>query len=293
MKLSLFTLLFLAVLFLESGKYNKAKEKYFEKTMNKSFAYVPSGDAFVEQKKISIQAFYISKTEITNKDYLEFLNDLKSKGELEKWKIAQIDSSKWNMKNSMNESYTKYYHNHPAYENYPVVNISHEAAILYCNWLSEKYNELLGTKEFVFRLPKKEEFVRAGRGDSELFNYSWGSNSVRNKEGQIQCNFLRFGSESIHENEESGKYEIIPVFETILHGGYDVLAPAKSYWPNQFGIYNLNGNAAEMIDEKGFALGGSWKNTGYDVRLESQSLYEQSNPMTGFRVVMTPLSQKK
>jgi formylglycine-generating enzyme required for sulfatase activity len=194
---------------------------------------------------------------------------------------------KWNTKNSMNTAYTEYYHKHPAYQNYPVVNISYEAALLYCEWLSAKYSEMYGSTKFSFRLPTKEEFIRAGRGDNNYVQYAWGSSLLRNSEGQVQCNFLQVGSESIHRDLQSGEYKIIPEYENVAYGNNDILAPAKSYWANQFGIYNMNGNAAEMISQKGIAVGGSWKNTGYDVRLESQYTYSDPNPSTGFRIVMT------
>jgi formylglycine-generating enzyme required for sulfatase activity len=67
----------------------------------------------------------------------------------------------------------------------------------------------------------------------------------------------------------------------------DVTAPVKSYWPNAFGVYNLNGNVAEMIAEKGIALGGSWRDTGYDVRSSSETTYKEPSPSIGFRMVLT------
>ena len=47
------------------------------------------------------------------------------------------------------------------------------------------------------------------------------------------------------------------------------------------------GNVAEMISEKGIALGGSWKDTGYDVRIESTANYTEPSPTVGFRPMMT------
>lgn len=273
--------------FLSAMNPAKKENKLIKKALSKEFAYVPSGMAYVEDKIVSVQSFYMSKCEITNEQYGEFLKDLERKGDLEKLKIAEIDSMKWNMNSGLNIAFVNYYHVHIAYQDYPVVNISHEAASLYCEWLSEKYNHLHQTKgKFLFRLPERGEFVRAARGDSKDVNYAWGTNYIRNSEGQIQCNTLHFGEEGVHWNEEKKKYEFIPI-EWNFPESADILAPSESYWANSFGFYNLNGNAAEMISEKGVAVGGSWKNPGYDVRIESQSEYTEANPMTGFRVVMT------
>lgn len=250
-------------------------------------SYVPSGNVYVNDSLKSVQSFYISKTEVSNAEYKLFLNDLKLSGDLEKLAIAQIDSLKWNLGGSTNMAYVDYYFSHPAYKDYPVVNVSYEAALLYCDWLSDKFNKQYGSTKFKFRLPTKEEFVRAGRGDNQTAGYAWGTNKLRNTNGQMMCNHLQLGAESIHRNSTTGKYEIIPVFDDFATGGSDVTAPVKSYWPNQFDVYNLNGNVAEMLSTKGIALGGAWRNTGYDVRLESETLYTEVAPTIGFRVITT------
>ena len=102
------------------------------------FAFIPMGSMEYKEQNISVDAFIMQKTEVTNKQYREFLNHLKSNNEVEKIKIAQIDSVQWQIHGQYNTPYVEYYHAHPAYDNYPVVNISTEAARLYCDWLSEK-----------------------------------------------------------------------------------------------------------------------------------------------------------
>ncbi len=67
----------------------------------------------------------------------------------------------------------------------------------------------------------------------------------------------------------------------------DVLAPCKSYWPNEFGIYNLSGNVAEMLGDEDVVVGGDWRSPGYDVQLTSARPYEGPSPAIGFRVVAT------
>ena len=83
---------------------------------------------------------YASKYEVSNKIYSDFILALKQKKEYEKLQIAQIDTLRWIDKISYNEPYVKYYHSHPAYFNYPVVNVSYDGAQLFCEWLTETYN---------------------------------------------------------------------------------------------------------------------------------------------------------
>lgn len=288
MKTRLLPIFLLTILALESYTLSDKKSFDLKKQLTKSFVLVPSGLVFVNGDSVSVQSFYIYNKEVTNLNYKEFLFDLKSRGELDLLKIAMIDTAKWKTVMSSSEAYATYYHSHTAYNEFPVVNITHEAAKLYCKWLGEKYDQKSGTKgKFNFRLMEKAEYIRASRGDSEL-SYAWKTNALRNEKGQILCNFTQIGSEDIHKNSETGKYEIIMAPRSYLSNSFsDLLAPSESYWENEFKIYNLNGNAAEMIAEKGVAMGGSWRNTGYDVRVESEQKYEGANPMTGFRMVIT------
>jgi formylglycine-generating enzyme required for sulfatase activity len=71
-------------------------------------------------------------------------------------------------------------------------------------------------------------------------------------------------------------------------GSYtDLTAPVRSYWPNDYGIYNMNGNVAEMVADKDIVAGGSWNDTGYDVRNKSEKPYKGAARTIGFRVVAT------
>lgn len=264
-----------------------------KQALTDSYKYVPSGKAVINGDTLTVQAFYILEKEVTNLDYQEFLTDLKNNGDIDKLGIAQVDSVKWNSLNGgQNNAYVKYYHVHPAYQNYPVVNISHEAATLYCKWLGEKYDKKYGTKgRFLFRLMEKAEYIRACRGAS-VATYAWGTHNLNNAKGQPMCNFTRLSAENIHRNAEKKSYEIKVDPPSISHiTGEDVLSPSVSYWPNAFKVYNLNGNAAEMIAEKGIAMGGSWQEPGYDVRVESERAYAGPNPLTGFRVVITAVDK--
>lgn len=268
-------------------------DKTLKKNLTKYFVRIPSGKAIVNGDSVSVQSFYIYNMEVTNFNYKEFLVDLKAKGDIESLKIATIDSLGWNMLNFSNQAYVDYYHSHPAYNDYPVVNISHEAAQLYCKWLGEKYDQMTGmTGKFKFRLMEKAEYIRAARGDSEA-SYAWKNYSLRNSEGQMMCNYTQLGSEDIHFNDEKGLYEICIVPRDFSNGFGDIMAPSKSYWPNEYGVYNLNGNVAEMIAERGIAMGGSWRNTGYDVRVDSEQTYYVPKPSVGFRMVITDLPDLK
>lgn len=271
-----------------SGK--KPSEKTAKKQLDEFCAYVPSGNTLIEKDTVSVQGFYMSKGEVTNIQYQEFLADLRRKGELDKLKIAEPDTTNWNTELKWNnQKYVDYYFSHPAYQNYPVVNVSKEGAELYCEWLSEKYDSLSGGElKLKFRIPTHIEWLRAANGSRMKSSYSWGGPYLRNTKGQVLANFVRFGAENITRNEETEIYEV-----TTKNIGYnfdddaDVTAPSISYWPNEFGIYNMNGNVSEMISDKDLVVGGDWRSPGYDIRNESTRAYKGSSVTVGFRVIAT------
>lgn len=97
---------------------------------------------------------------------------------------------------------------------HPVVHISWNDAQAYCNWSSS-------------RLPTEAEWEFAARGGLIQNRYPWGNNLT--PEGQHKCNIWQ-GS--------------FPAKNT-LEDGYAGTAPAKSYEPNAYGIYNASGNVWE------------------------------------------------
>jgi formylglycine-generating enzyme required for sulfatase activity len=281
------TILFIAIIgSLSSFVLRTTSSSLSDKQLSNLCAFIPSGKAKLGEHFTSVQSFIMFKTEVTNYQYQEFLTDLKANGTQEKLQIAQIDSCNWNTSDGKNETMSKYYHQHPAYQNHPVVNISYEAALLYCDWLTQKMQKT-GTisSEQHFRLPTKAEFIRATRGDNHNQIYSWPNSTLFNEKGKDQCNYFKINAENIHYNSEANQYELKDINLTYKYKSYTT--NAKSFTPNEFEIYNLNGNVSEMIAEKGIALGGNYASTGYDVRNESQISFESSSNKVGFRPVLT------
>lgn len=283
--LILSTALFLSV---EKEKHGKNYKKAL-KVLNGFCSYVPSGNSVLEGDTTSVQSFYMSKTEITNIQYREFLAYLKQHNKLDEWKSAQVDSSMWTTKNSMNSKYETYYHAHPAYNDYPVVNVSRANAEAYCAWLNRMYDSISnGEMKIKFRIPTHAEYIRAARGDNHMWVYPWGGRYLQNTKGEVLCNFLRLDETNITRVDDGYAVKVLPNYG--MAGVYDILAPAKSYWPNDFGIYNLSGNCSEIIADKEILVGGNWSSPGYDVRIESEMPYTGASPKTGFRVVATILN---
>ena len=105
-KASLFVLLITGFVLLTSGKRDQAESKFPQISEN----------------------IFAAPYETTNKEYLEFINDLKSQNKSLLHKCIP-DSAQWKNHNSdtYNEPMVNMYNWHPAYSMYPVVNITKEA----------------------------------------------------------------------------------------------------------------------------------------------------------------------
>ncbi len=245
---------------------------------------------FDPAKRVTIPAFYISKYEVSNQQYREFYAEIAAGlSEAERIKIA-CDTLAWEEAIHYSEPMMKYYYNHPAYNSYPVVNVSYEGALAYCQWLQQKLQQQNPNHEITVSLPKKIQWIWAAQGGRSQAMYPWGNYYLRNKKGEFMCNFKRVGDQAIYRNKKTGKPEVADVSDGSIAGGLNdralYTAQVKSYYPNDFGLYNICGNAAEMIVEKGIAMGGSWNDYGGDVHIRSQAEYIKPLPTVGFRPVI-------
>jgi formylglycine-generating enzyme required for sulfatase activity len=228
----------------------------------------------IEKSMVKIdEGVYASQFEVTNALYNEFLSELKQQNRIQEYNIAKIDTILWDVNRKV---YSQYYHSHPAYSHYPVVNISFKGAELFCEWLTSKYNEQKNKKldNIVFKLPTEEDWEKAAYANKS-FIYPWGSNELNNKKGIPNANF--------NSNFNNVKTEMN------IDDNPDILNPVKSNTKNSFGIYNMGGNAAEFIQPEGYTKGGSWADESDKLKIKSKDSLSEgsfSSPSIGFRFFM-------
>ncbi|MBC8045911.1 MAG: SUMF1/EgtB/PvdO family nonheme iron enzyme [Fimbriimonadaceae bacterium] len=227
------------------------------------FKYIPAGKMELYDREVAVNDFYIFETEITNKQYAEFLNYLLKKTRFDDYAICKIDSAGWNNALNFENSYPADYHLTSEFADYPVVNISYEAANLFCDWLENKLEKKISTVDV--RLPNAEEWIYAAKGGKEDAEYPWENISPGKEKDFELCNYNS------------------PNDGTCLATNY-----AKSYFPNAYGLYNLSGNVAEMLNEKGHTRGGSWNSSIIQMKITAADEYKGINPPSpyiGFRPV--------
>jgi formylglycine-generating enzyme required for sulfatase activity len=292
-------LIFLPCIILFAFISSKSDIPKLPKSFAKNYVYLPAGKFEVfKDSTVVLQHFFMSKTEVSNGEYRKFIEYLKSINDAEKLSYCYVDSSRWKDVLAHSENFINHYFANTLYNDYPVVNISYEAATQYCRWLSDSLNRNNNEFKYEVTLPSRVEWLRATTKGTSVGLYAWNglylTHSGKKYYGQTLCNHTRFSSENIRFNEEKGKYELVPGFDydyrlDTAYRWYEiagVLAPVKSYWPSVNGAYNMNGNVAEMVLEKGIAVGGSWRSGGYDVRNESFVTYKEPSPTIGFRPII-------
>ena len=233
---------------------------------------------------------YAGKFEVSNVLYRAFIKSLIENNKTDLLKTAQVDSLNWRDKLAYNEPYVAFYFRHPAYDNYPVVNVSYEGAVLFCEWLTKEYNAYPKRKykKVIFRLPTESEWEKAAKGGLEMNEYAWGNRLFQCN--HYMCNFRPMGDESIKYDTIKKQLVVVyagnPGMVGSINDAADITSPVDAYWPNDYGIYNICGNAAEMVSEKGVSRGGGWKDVGGDVTIASKKHYTKSATDLGFRYFM-------
>lgn len=203
-----------------------------------------------------------------------------------------------------NEPISTMYYWHPKYDDYPVVGVNWKQARAFAHWRTfhlnayYAYNGENGVT--AFRLPTEYEWEYAARAGRDQTMYPWGGPYVRNAKG---CSLANFKPGRGDYGADGGVYPI----------------RVASYFPNDFGLYDMSGNVAEWTitafaesahlfthdlnsdyqydakEEDAETLkrkvirGGSWKDIAHYIQNGSRTYeYQDSaNSYTGFRTVQT------
>jgi formylglycine-generating enzyme required for sulfatase activity len=276
-------------------------------------------------------SLYAYETELTNGLYTLFLNYLEEDGQTELLKQCDFDLSSYDEKTkTFFQTYTAAY-KAPAnkkdttikdYTNYPVVNVRHEAAILFCQWLTEQYNNNPGKKKFtkvMFRLPSLQEWQIAALGYPRFQSWNLDENKIEVVIPPDTISELRNGKKTAIQVNEDVRYPWWPAYnyrkkaqnhkncylgnfkitdnslpcpaQLPGYDGWTMQARAATYFPNDMGLYDVVGNVAEMIDEKGKACGGSWNDAPKESTIRSVKSYDKPDDTIGFRVFMEVIEE--
>ena len=203
---------------------------------------------------------------------------------------------------AQNEPMVEGYFSHPSFDEYPVVGVTWRQAQAFNTWRTKLFNTAAAANKkqerVPYTLPTEAEWEYAARGGRTGMQYPWGGPTARNARGCLMANF----------KPGRGNY---------MDDGAAYTAPVYSYWPNDFGLYNMAGNVSEWTqssyNESAYSFvhdmnptysyhskagdheslkrkvirGGSWKDVGYFLQNSSRQYEYQdtSKSFIGFRSV--------
>lgn len=202
---------------------------------------------------------YCNKYEVTNSEYNEFLKYLKI-NDFDEYTKCNIDTTKWYDLGEGLEPIAKNYAWHPAFKNYPVVNVQHYGAKKFCDWVTEKH----GRPEVKFRLPSEKEFYELlEKVEVELHSDS-----------ADDYNCPNFNLRYIGDSAKDGGLVTVPAKDKNTKG-------ILHFQQSEEGVLHVIGNVAEFLDD-GRAIGGGWNSFPSETRIANE--IKDSNANTGFRI---------
>lgn len=255
-------------------------------------------------RRVTVSSFYMDETEISNHNYREYtfwLERVFGETYPEIYRDALPDTLVWREELAYNEPMVETYFRFPAYDDYPVVGVSWIQANKYCDWRTDRVNEMLliergiinpnneqkdednfHTEAYLvgqyepnerkplkdlrtgetrrvrfedgilfpkFRLPTEAEWEYAALGlqgnfvsekDERVTDrriYPWNGTSMRYQkhdkyQGKMLANYKRGAGDYMG-----------------MAGNLNDRAPfperVRSFFPNDFGLYNMAGNVSE------------------------------------------------
>lgn len=296
---------------------HKQKKKMIDRLIRfhkDAYVYIPMGSFIYGKDTFSCRAFYMATTEVSNLDYRTFLFDLLINGKKAEFLKAKPDQEQWIKRfhrGTYLEPMTQLYFSHPAYHDYPVVNISRTGAEMYCAWLTIAANEKLGEKNKPLmndlRIPVDYEWAYAASNKKNRATYANGAENLRDSRGLYIQNYncaryARCLYDTLQDaylcpsvRDSAGKFAD--------DGGFLTTA-LRSYASNAYGVFDMAGNVSEMVylrDSTNTSWsfgtkGGSWYSPDYFLEIDARQEFKQPekpSPFVGFRPVMTAVIDNK
>jgi formylglycine-generating enzyme required for sulfatase activity len=209
------------------------------------------------QHEVTIaKGFALARTEVTVAEFRAFVRSSGYVPDSDRLGGASVyDETNGRMQMRSGADWQDDYAGQRAKANDPVVNVSWNDAQAYAQWLSKRTGQH-------YRLATEAEYEYAARGGTTT-QYWWGDGTPTEKVENLT------GS-----NDRSPAHRSWANAFKDYGDGYWGPAPVKSFLPNPFGLYDIDGNVSEWVEDcwhenyvRAPTDGSAWVNPGCDERV--------------------------
>ena len=291
--------------------YDKAKKRMLEKLLTSDkeiYAVVEANQLKYKGNAINLTPFLIRHQTITNLEYKVFLAELLKNGRVDEFKTAIVRNEAWVNYGHMILASTYFFDE--KYNDFPVVNISPKAAILFCHWLEKEVNQSLyqlnpQVVPLKIRLPFDTEYILAARERCIAMNDCDGYNTIYDiQEGILDKEELRRLELTKQRNQNKktvlddlfsvNRYpmnedQILRLYEKGF--AYAESLVTDSTYSGMIGIFGTAAHVSEIVIDQKTAetkiAGSCWKNKQQYTGMVKEFNKTDASPFIGFRVIVT------
>lgn len=334
MQLIKFTILLAAIAFANVANAQKLKNKLprsvkkelkdFKEIPADTVKFYPYKSKKREEKAKTVSNFYISAFEVTNNDWRAFYTAMVTKLGKDEAKRFLPDTTVWtkSFPTASNQMMVDFYYGNKVYGKYPVVGITWNQAKAYADWKTDDINNKLKAKgakySVVMRLPTANEWDYVAFPIKQYIANNVLENVIEGGYGDYLWNLNPYSYGTIDKHGYQANFGPIMdttgfIFKSFVDDGGFYPLPARCYWPNERGLYNIRGNVEEWVSDEStlpqtagpylnimqpnpvesnttlhLAKGGSWYDGPYYLSMEAAKSYpaNTSSPLTGLRLAM-------
>ena len=214
-------------------------------------------------RRVTVNSFFIDKTEVANVHYREYIYWLENVFSDPQYQAvldgAKPDTLAWRSELAYNEPYVEYYFRHPSYNYYPVVGVTWKQAYDFCIWRTDRVNEIELVKSgYQNKNVIKTEMNGGGQDNFNTKSYLMGE--YEGVPGKPKKNPLK---------DAQGRPRTTVTFQDgVLFADYRL--PSEAEWEYAaLGLVNENPQPRRSEKKRGEELIAnkqvySWKNDGFD-----------------------------
>jgi formylglycine-generating enzyme required for sulfatase activity len=193
-------------------------------------------------QSVAVSNFYIDRFEVTVEAFSEFIQATNYSTDAEKGDGSKIyDDGSWTQKAGINWRHDATGKRRPRSEyNHPVIHVSWNDAVAYCNWLSQQHRyeavyTINGDKVTAnweadgYRLPTEAEWEFAARSRGKSYKYAWGNGPPHGK---------------IADETAKQTYDGWTIWKDYTDG-YAHTAPVGRFEQGDLGLSDMTGNVWE------------------------------------------------